>query len=82
MKRTVLFQKAFLQNIRQNGRLHELSLVRNFKISAFLRDWSLPLLMKDAQLGPQMLRRGKLHLKGEKVRDLGIVARIFERCEV
>jgi heterodisulfide reductase subunit C len=81
MKRTVVFQQAFLQNIRQNGRLNELPLVRNFKISAFLRDWSLPLLMKDAMLGPQMLKRGKLHFKGEKVRDIGIVERIFERCE-
>jgi hypothetical protein len=32
-------------------------------------------------LGPQMLKRGKLHFKGEKVRDLGVVERIFERCE-
>jgi heterodisulfide reductase subunit C len=82
MRRTVLFQQAFLQNIKQNGRLNELSLVRNFKISAFLHDWSLPLLLKDALLGPQMLQRGKLHFKGEKVRDIGIVERIFDRCEV
>ena len=82
MKRTVLFQQAFLQNIRKNGRLHELSLVRNFKISAFLHDRSVPLLMKDALLAPQMIRRGKLHFQGERVRDIGVVERIFERCGI
>jgi len=82
MRRTVLFQQVFLQNIKKHGRLNELSLVRNFKLSAFLRDWSLPLLMKDALLGPQMLKRGKLHWRGDKVRDLGVVERIFARCEI
>ena len=81
MRRTVLFQQAFLRNIKKHGRLNELSLVRNFKLSAFLHDWSLPLLWKDALLGPQMLKRGKLHLQGQKVRDLGVVERIFARCE-
>jgi heterodisulfide reductase subunit C2 len=81
MKRTVLFQQAFLRNIKKNGRLHELSLVRNFKLSAFIGDWSVPLLIKDALLAPQMLKRNKLHFKTEKVRDLGIVERIFARCE-
>jgi heterodisulfide reductase subunit C len=82
MKRTVLFQQAFLQNIRKHGRLNELSLVRNFKLSAFRSDWSVPLLLKDALLAPQMLKRGKLHLSSEKVRDIGVVQRIFDRCEV
>jgi heterodisulfide reductase subunit C len=81
MRRTLLFQQAFLKNIRKNGRLHELSLVRNFKLAAFVADRSLPALMKDALLGPQMLRRGKLHFKSDRVRDLGIVERIFARCE-
>lgn len=78
--RTILFQKAFLRNIRRNGRLHELELVGTFKTSAFLEDLQIPFLFKDAMLAPRMSHRGKLKLSGEKVRDGGVVGRIFERC--
>lgn len=79
-RRTVLFQRTFLDTIRRNGRLTELDLVREFKTKAFLIDLNLPLLFKDALLGPKMLARGKLHLRGGKVKDRGVVNRIFERC--
>ncbi len=78
--RTVLFQKAFLRNIRRNGRLDELELVRVFKTSAFLNDLDIPFLFKDASLAPRMRQRGKLKLHGEKARDRGVLDRIFERC--
>ncbi len=80
-RRTVLFQRAFLQNIRRNGRLNELELIAQFKTSAFLGDFSVPLLMKDALLAPKMRARRKLHVIGEKVRDRKLVHRIFARCE-
>jgi heterodisulfide reductase subunit C len=79
-QRTVLFQLAFLQNIRRFGRLNELELIRLFKTSAFLKDLNLPLLFKDALLAPELLKRRKLHFKGETVRDRKVVARIFQRC--
>ena len=79
-RRTVVFQRAFLNNIRRNGRLAELELVGEFKTKSFLNDLSLPLLLKDALLAPKMLRRGKLHLAGQRVKDRGVVQRIFERC--
>ncbi len=79
-QRTVVFQTAFLNNIRRNGRLAELELVGEFKTRSFLNDFSLPLLLKDAFLAPKMLRRGKLHVIGQKVKDRGVVQRIFERC--
>jgi heterodisulfide reductase subunit C len=79
-RRTLLFQKAFLQNIRRNGRLNELELIARFKTTAFLGDLSVPLLLKDAMLAPKMRARGKLHLVGEKVRDRHVVDRIFARC--
>jgi heterodisulfide reductase subunit C len=81
MKRTFLFQRAFLDNIRKYGRLRELPLTINYKISAFLHDRSVPHLMKDALLAPRLMKRGKLHFRGRGVRDLGVVERIFERCE-
>jgi heterodisulfide reductase subunit C2 len=80
-RRTVLFQQAFLENIRRNGRLRELELIGVFKTRAFLGDRSLPLLMKDATLAPKMMKRGKFHVLGERVRDRGVVRRIFERCQ-
>jgi len=78
-RRTVAFQQAFLDNIRRNGRLNELELVGQFKAMAFLGDFNVPLLFKDALLGPKMLGKGKLHLLGRKVRDRAVVRRIFEK---
>jgi heterodisulfide reductase subunit C len=79
-RRTVIFQQTFLDNIRRNGRLAELELVGVFKTKAFCGDFSLPMLMKDTFLAPRMMKRGKFHLRAEKVKDRGIVQRIFERC--
>lgn len=79
-QRTVLFQKAFLRNIRRNGRLNEIELVGAFKTSSFLRDLEVPFLFKDATLAPRMSARGKLKLNGERVHDRDVVARIFKRC--
>jgi heterodisulfide reductase subunit C2 len=79
-RRTVLFQRAFLDNIRRNGRLSELELVGTFKSRAFLGDRNVRLLLKDALLGPKLARRGKLHLTGQRVKDRAVVQRIFARC--
>lgn len=79
-RRTILFQQAFLDNVRRNGRLTELELIGMFKTKAFFGDLNIPMLFKDAMLAPQLLRRGKFHFLGEKVKDRGIVERIFERC--
>jgi heterodisulfide reductase subunit C len=79
-QRVVIFQKAFLGNIRRNGRLDEMELIGHFKLSGFLRDRNLPLLFKDALLAPQLQKRKKFHLRGEKVRDREILRRIFAKC--
>ena len=79
-RRVVLFQKAFLRNIRRNGRLNEVELIAEFKISTFLFGRSLPFLFKDATLAPELMKRKKFHLVGEKTRDRAVVARIFARC--
>ena len=80
-QRVVAFHQAFLENVRRYGRLHELDLVRRFKTRVFFRERSVPFLLKDATLASRMLRRGKLHLTSNKVKDVGIVERIFQRCE-
>jgi len=80
-RRTEIFQRVFLENIRRNGRLNEVELVIVFKTKGFLNDLNVPLLLKDATLAPRMLGRGKFHLVGEKVKNREVVQRIFSRCE-
>jgi heterodisulfide reductase subunit C2 len=80
-RRTVLFQKAFLDNIRRNGRICELELIGTFKTKAFLRDRNIVLLLKDALLAPKLMRRTKLSIRGERVRDRAVVERIFAKCQ-
>jgi len=79
-RRTIVFQQAFLDNIRRNGRLAEVELIAQFKTQAFLGDLNIPMLMKDAMLAPQLMQRRKFHLLGEKVKDRSLVKRIFQRC--
>jgi len=45
-RRTVIFQKAFLANIRRHGRLNEIELIALFKGEVFLRDRALPCSLK------------------------------------
>jgi len=75
------FQQAFLSNIRRNGRLNELELVGMFKSQVFASDWKLSGLFKDSLMAPRLMRRGKFHWSGERVRDRGVVRRIFQRCQ-
>lgn len=79
-QRVVLFQKAFLSNIRRHGRLDELELIGQFKSAVFFKERRLAVLWKDAGLAPQLIKRRKFHVRGENVRDRAVVARIFERC--
>jgi len=79
-KTVVAFQRAFLNNLRRNGRLDEIELIAEFKLRALPSERSLRFLFKDAGLAPQLQMRKKLHLRGEKVKDRALVRRIFERC--
>ncbi len=78
--RTVLFQQAFLDNIRRNGRLRETELIGAFKMRAFFKDGDIPLLVAGATLAPALWRRKRFHLVGQRVKDRGIVERIFDKC--
>jgi heterodisulfide reductase subunit C len=80
VRRTVIFQRAFLRNIRRNGRLNELQLIGRFKAEGFVDHPSVPWLMREAALAPATARRGKLHLKSGRVQDRAVVKRIFDRC--
>jgi heterodisulfide reductase subunit C len=69
------FHTAFLEQIRTNGRLHEVGLVMDYKLKT--GD-----LMKDVTNAPAMFARGKLNLRAEKIDGVAEVKRIFEQCGV
>jgi heterodisulfide reductase subunit C2 len=69
------FHKAFLEQIRTNGRLHEFGMVMEYK----LRSGDL---MKDVTNAPAMLSRGKLSLRGERIDGVAEIRRIFVKCGV
>lgn len=75
------FQQVFLDNIRRNGRLDEIELAAAFKPKSFLRNRSLALLMQEVPLAPGLIKRGKFHVRGERVRDRAVLGRIFARCK-
>ncbi|MCL4853263.1 MAG: 4Fe-4S dicluster domain-containing protein [Bryobacteraceae bacterium] len=78
--RTLLFQRAFLRNVRRHGRLNELELTALFKTRAMLAGAPLRFLFQEAPLAPRMYAKGKLRWKGAAVDDTAVVERIFTRC--
>lgn len=80
IRRTLVFQRAFLDSVRRNGRLNELEMIWLYKSRAFAADLNIPMLFRDAGLAPRLLSRRKLHVRGARVRDRDVVRRIFARC--
>jgi heterodisulfide reductase subunit C len=76
----VIFQKAFLNNVRRNGRVNELELTARFKTGVFLRTRQTGWLFKDAGLAPQLRKRDRIHFTSERAQDRALVERIFARC--
>jgi len=60
--------------------VNEIEMMVLFKTMAFMKDFNVPLLMKDSFLAPKLMQRGKFHMVGEKVKDRAVVKRIFDRC--
>ncbi len=69
------FHKAFLEQVRTNGRLHEMGLIMDYKLKS--GD-----LMGDVTNAPAMLARGKLPLRASRIEGVEEIKRIFERCGV
>lgn len=67
-----LFNDLFLMLVRWFGRAPEFNLMVLHNLFTFKP-------FKDAQLGPAMLLKGKLHLFPKKIKDNGEVKRIFEK---
>jgi heterodisulfide reductase subunit C2 len=76
----VAFQKAFLDNIRRNGRLAELELIAQFKTAVFFRSRNVAFLFRDSGLAPELGKRKKLHFIPGRAQDRKVIERIFSRC--
>jgi heterodisulfide reductase subunit C len=68
------FHQAFLGNIRRWGRQHELSLMLKLKLKT--RD-----LFSDLDLGIRMLRKGKLKMLPQGLKEAREMKAIFQRTE-
>lgn len=68
-----LFHSVFLNSMKSGGRVHELSLILSYKLKT--KDF-----MKDAGLGWEMFRRGKIKLFPQSVRGGKAVKEIFDFC--
>ncbi|MCX8021630.1 MAG: 4Fe-4S dicluster domain-containing protein [Syntrophorhabdaceae bacterium] len=69
-----LFYDTFLSSMRQFGRIYEVGLLLSYNLKSGH-------LMADADLGPKVLSRGKIHFLPKKIKGAGEVAKIFERFE-
>jgi heterodisulfide reductase subunit C2 len=67
------FHEAFLEQIRGNGRVHEMGFVLQYKLKTGR-------LFQDAENAPAMLFKGKLSARAEKIRDQESIRRIFREC--
>jgi hypothetical protein len=60
--------------------MNEIEMIVQYKMEGFAAIRRLGFLFNGAMLAPRMQTRNKLHILGEKVRDRGVVRRIFARC--
>ena len=68
------FHDSFLAAIKSRGRVHELEMILRYKLKTRK-------FMQDRKLGMQMFGRGKIKLRGQKVRRLDEIRRIFKRAK-
>jgi len=67
----VTFHKSFLNSIENNGRLHEMGLVIDYKLHTGN-------LLQDVMLAPEMFSKGKLHILPERIKDRKGLSRLFK----
>jgi len=67
----VAFHKSFLNTVENNGRLHEMGLVLDYKMHSGN-------LFQDIMLAPEMFSKGKLHILPERIKDRKGLARLFK----
>lgn len=68
------FHKAFLKSINKFGRLYEVGLTGDYKLSTLH-------LLQDIDVGIKMLPRGKLKFLPHKIKGIKQIKKIFEKCK-
>lgn len=82
-RKIVGFQKAFLRNIRRNGRTNETEMAVDFEARYTLSTFDVANVVRTGLLGPKMIARNKMHFNiGSPVKDKALVRRIFDKCKV
>ena len=76
-KNVPLFHSAFLTSIRWYGRLHEMTMVVNYA----LKSEGISGLVKQANMGVEMMRKGKIKLLPSRFRAGRQVKNIFRQAE-
>jgi heterodisulfide reductase subunit C2 len=71
-KMIIAFHKSFLDSIRYTGRLYEIGLLADYKTRTLK-------ILDDMDLAPKMIRRGKLNIIPELIKDRSGVASIFRK---
>ena len=67
-----LFYDTFLSSVKQFGRMYEVGVLLGYNLKSGH-------IMTDAELGPKVLSRGKIHFFPKKIKGSDKVAQIFER---
>jgi heterodisulfide reductase subunit C len=66
------FYDAFLDSVKSHGRLYELGVIMKYNLQT-KRPFT------DAELGPKLLGKGKIHLLPNTIKGAGAVKKIFKR---
>lgn len=73
-KNILAFHNNFLKSVKTNGRLHEAGFMIGYKLDTFS-------FLKDVNLVPSMLKKGKLHFVPHALKGKKNVQEIFSRSE-
>jgi heterodisulfide reductase subunit C len=71
-KNIVKFHKAFLDSVSATGRLSEFGLILDYKMRTLS-------MTQDVGLAPKMIARGKLHFIPERIKDMSMIKKIFNK---
>lgn len=72
MPNVLIFHKAFLEAVKNNGRLYEMEMTMKNNLRS--RD-----LFNNVSLGPKMMSKGKLAMLPPRIGDNGEVKKLFEK---
>jgi heterodisulfide reductase subunit C len=75
------FHRAFVNNIRKNGRVNETSLIRDYILKTMIAEKRIDIreMLRNTRLGINMLKRGRLALLPERAGDIEAVKGLFDK---